>query len=397
MTILLLGLLGCLGCSAAALQGRLGQPAERPCVCATPGQDLAAGDAAALCLTLAHQVEQEGLEAEAARQYELARHYQPEVDVAHRLAVLYDHLGSPALASAEYERAVEAHPNDADLLNDLGYSHYTHGQWAVAEQYLRRAVENNPQHQRAWSNLGMVLAQQGRTRESLEAFQHSVSPAEAQYNVGFLLAERGKTGEARAAYCEALRLQPDLAAAQLALAKLEGPATPSAVAPAQDGKATNVLPVPPGDGPVAVRPASAAKEAGAAAVVVASTHPPSEPSQAGAPDRVPALPWDIPAGMEPDALKAEPKSAGESANRGTIEWVPPPPVPQHRLPPELVRCKPAGAHAEDKATPSTTHADHDPAAPTGSSNETLPELTPPPAPPMPAGAMLPWAETSPKP
>ena len=436
VAVLVVGLLGCLGCSLASRHGRFEElDDDSPCQCglqaqnllpaetgdhatfvnarrdSAQAQNLLPGDTASLCLTLAHKLEREGMDAEAARQYELARHYQPNLDVAHPLAVLYDRLGNPGLAAAEYERAVEAHPKDADLLNDLGYYHYVHGKWTLAEQYLRRAVANNPQHPRAWTNLGMALAQQGRSQESLEAFKHSVSPADAQYNLGFLLAERGKAAEAREAYREALHLKPGFTAAERALAKLD------ADAPWTGRKEVTALRVPSGGAEPPARPAGAPKVAdapapaalevrsiaqpkhatddlhAAAAALTDGTRPGAGPLPADVPDQVPASHWVIPTSADPAGSKGEPKattvvvtpeppaSPPSTASGGAptvpadpdpIRWLPPPPVPQHRLPAELVPCKPAAPHGDDRGAPA-----------------------PPAAPPMPAGVLLPGAGTSP--
>ena len=435
--MILLGLLGCLGCSLAPRQDWPESPDEDyPCRCAADPQGLPPGEAASLCLTLARKLEQEGLDAEAAREYELARHYQPQVDVAHRLAVVYDRLGNPGLAAAEYERAVEAHPKDADLLNDLGYYHYTHGKWTLAEQYLRRALEVNPEYPRAWTNLGLALAQQGRSQESLEAFKHSVTPAEAQYNLGFVLAERGKKDEARAAYKEAVRLNPGMMAAQAALARLPvgdgGPVAP----PPSERKDVIAQRVPAGGAaPALARVAGTGKEAGAPAPAVPAGPPAKDPRQTAehlaavaaagtdgarpgasplptdVADRVPARHWVIPTVGDSAGATAEPKDPPASATPGpsspaspmvtgggsspadpaepcTIRWVPPPPTPQHRLPPDLVPCKPPAPRGEDRAATPAPSAAGDSAAPPAPSTESIlpePSAKTPPAPPMPAG------------
>jgi len=142
---------------------------------------------------------------------------------ARRLAVLYDRADEQAKAMHEFQEQLKKKPKDASLLNDMGYSLYNRGQWAEAENYLRRAVSQDKNHKPAWVNLGLALAQQGKDQEALEAFSHAVSTAEAYSNLGFVLAVQGKKPEAIAAYRRALELEPALKIAQAAVQRLEAP------------------------------------------------------------------------------------------------------------------------------------------------------------------------------
>ncbi|MER3416615.1 MAG: hypothetical protein C4297_10435 [Gemmataceae bacterium] len=179
-------------------------------------------EAARACLKTAELLEQNGHEIEAIYQYERARHYDPRLThVARRLAVLYDRQGDHARAAHEYKKALELEPNNVELLNDYGYFQYQRGDWQEAEKWLRKALHVNPRYERAWVNLGMTLAMQGRYAESYEAFVKAVTPAQAHANLGFLLTTQGKWEEAKAAYRKALSLEPGLQIAAGALAKLE--------------------------------------------------------------------------------------------------------------------------------------------------------------------------------
>jgi Flp pilus assembly protein TadD len=145
-----------------------------------------------------------------------------------RLAALYDKAGEFAKSAAEYEALLKAHPKDADLLNDLGYSHYCRGDWAAAEANLTKAVQIDPNHKKAWVNLGMARTQQGKWDDGFQAFCQAVRPADAHCNVAFLLASQGKTDDAKAQYRQALALDPGLRLARNALARLENPPAPGA-------------------------------------------------------------------------------------------------------------------------------------------------------------------------
>jgi tetratricopeptide (TPR) repeat protein len=193
----------------------------------TPGghgaTELPGKESAALNLSMAESLEREGKDLDSVVYYEKARQLDPSLAdrVSRRLAVVYDRLDEQALAMKEYRALLEKFPKDSALLCDLGYSFYNRGQWAEAEKYLQKSVSWDSSNKRAWVNLGMTHAQQGKYSEALAAFEKGVSPAEARSNLGFILAVRGKKSEAIQAYQSALQLEPTLHLARVALEKLQ--------------------------------------------------------------------------------------------------------------------------------------------------------------------------------
>jgi tetratricopeptide (TPR) repeat protein len=160
----------------------------------------------------------------AIQQYARAREQDPSLKVSRQLAVLLDQLGEQRLAQKEFQNALEQSPHDADLLNNYGYFYYNWGKMPEAEEKLRAALQINAKHQRAWNNLGLVLGANKRDSESLEAFRQAVgSEAEAHSNLAFVMSARGEVAGARKEYHEALRLDPSLTRARLALDKLDNP------------------------------------------------------------------------------------------------------------------------------------------------------------------------------
>ncbi len=182
-------------------------------------------EGARLCLRTAQEYEKNGQTEDAIRLYEKARTSDPATAkiASRRLAVLYDKVGEFTKAGEEYNALMRANPHDADLCNDLGYSLYCRGDWANAEATLTKAVQIDSNHKKAWVNLGLARAQQGKWDESYEAFCKAVRPADAQCNIAFVLAAQGKTEEAKARYQLALTADPSLRAAQLGLTQLENP------------------------------------------------------------------------------------------------------------------------------------------------------------------------------
>jgi len=202
---------------------------------APPPPELPPTEAARLALRTAQEFEKHGRIPEAIQFYEKARSHDPALvhTVARRLAVLYDLSGQFTQADTEYQRLLQHSPQDPDVLNDLGYSHYCRGNWSSAEHYLRQAVQRQPQHKKAWINLGLALAQQGKTDESLQAFCQAVPLAQAHCNVAFVLATQGQHTQALQHYRHALQLDPSLPLAQAAVARLSANPISSTSSPAE--------------------------------------------------------------------------------------------------------------------------------------------------------------------
>ncbi|MBL8864350.1 MAG: tetratricopeptide repeat protein [Planctomycetia bacterium] len=196
------------------------KPGETAAVSET---ELSGKPAATLALTMAEELEKAGKDGDAIAYYEKARAADPTANAkaARRLAVLYDRAGDPGKAMQEFRELLKTKPKDPDLLNDIGYSHYNRNEWTEAETHFRKALDYDKTHKRAWVNLGLTLAQQGRTDESLSAFEKAVSPAEAKSNLAFVLATQGKRDAATNLYREALSADSTLKSAQTALAALE--------------------------------------------------------------------------------------------------------------------------------------------------------------------------------
>jgi len=237
-----LGLLGSLaGCQsiskenlASATPQNEPRPASSPEIHSYKGTPK---EAAEVCLHTAEVMDQGGKAEEAIPLYEKARQNGGnKQQISRRLAYLYEQQGDFKHALEEYKQLAQRSPRDADLLNDIGYCCYNQQDWAEAEKYLRQALAVNAEHARAWVNLGMTLAKAGRTTESLEAFTHVVTPAQAQCNLAFILTTQGKLDDAKAAYRQALDIEPELSVARIALAKFEkaaaGPSAPAAAASA---------------------------------------------------------------------------------------------------------------------------------------------------------------------
>lgn len=196
-------------------------------------EELAPDQAVRACLAVAQNLEKSGSEEAALQQYEKVLRLDPaNLEASRRLAVLYDRQCEYAKADAEYQKLVTVRSRDADLFNDWGYSFYQRTRWKEAEERLRRALEIDPKHKRARSNLGLVLGQQGRYDEAFDCFKAVVGEADAHTNLAFVYWTQGRLDEARAECRQAQQIEPNNQKAQNVLAQLDRPVREQAEAPA---------------------------------------------------------------------------------------------------------------------------------------------------------------------
>jgi len=223
--------LGLAGCHSVGSQQTLVSPMPSLAPAATTSanagnpQDLSVNESAKVCFATAEALEQGGKDAEAIALYDKARTLDNRLaaKATRRLAVLFDRNGEFDKALSEYRRGLNDNPKDAELLNDLGYGYYCRAEWVEAEKNLRKAVTANPKLANAWINLGMTLAQLGRYEESLATFGKVVTEAQARCNVAFIQVTQGKVDDAKNNYETALRMEPGLQLARVALQKMNQP------------------------------------------------------------------------------------------------------------------------------------------------------------------------------
>ncbi|MEZ6124311.1 MAG: tetratricopeptide repeat protein [Planctomycetaceae bacterium] len=98
----------------------------------------------------------------------------------HGLAIVADLQEDWATAEAHYKAALKARPQDANLLNDLGYSYLLQNRFHEATQYLNQALQISPQHERVHTNLALLALKRGDRAGALNRLQALYSPADAQ-------------------------------------------------------------------------------------------------------------------------------------------------------------------------------------------------------------------------
>ncbi|MDW7979502.1 MAG: tetratricopeptide repeat protein, partial [Verrucomicrobiales bacterium] len=128
----------------------------------------------------------------------------------------------PRKAIPELESRVKP---EASALFDflLGNIHFQHGDTTNAVKWFERAVAKFPSFRRAWKNLGLALARDGKFDAAVGPLTRSIALGDADPRafglLGFAHLNAGRFVSAEAAYRQALLLEPDNLDFQLGLVK----------------------------------------------------------------------------------------------------------------------------------------------------------------------------------
>ena len=118
-------------------------------------------------------------------------------------------------ALAAQQEQADLHPNDPEILNDLGNLLVLAGSLSEAEEAYHRSLDLSPDNTTTRYNLALVLMEQGRTKPATRELQHVLdldpNHAWALYQLGTLSAADGRRDKAVEYYTRALALNPDLA------------------------------------------------------------------------------------------------------------------------------------------------------------------------------------------
>lgn len=136
------------------------------------------------------------------------------------LARLYATMGDPARAVATYRKALEGHPKEGSLWQELGMCYARTKEWEPAIESLQRAVSIDPEERSYTRALGYCLARAGRYDESFTAFARVEGEATAHYNVARMLHHMEQESLARQHLQMALAVNANLEPARELLAEL---------------------------------------------------------------------------------------------------------------------------------------------------------------------------------
>lgn len=184
---------------------------------------------------------------EAITELSMAASLDPKLTEAHNLlGVAYDKKGFSDRARDSFERAVKME-EDADTLNNLGFSLYQNGNYRAAVDRLKRAAKLAPQDERILNNLGLAYCRLGKIDEAYKAFSRATGPLTGNLNTAKMLERFGREDDAIRYYEAARAIDPMNSLALRRLANLYqrlGRATDSesaraALALAQNNAANN--------------------------------------------------------------------------------------------------------------------------------------------------------------
>ncbi len=143
------------------------------------------------------------------------------------LAGMYLERDQLGVALSEIGRALQADGNYAPAYNVRGLIHMSLREDKEAEEDFVKSLRLDKTDSEAQNNYGWFLCQRGREMESIPHFMAAVknplytTPERAYLNAGLCFQKAGKARDAEDFLQRALRVQPDLKQALLAMAELK--------------------------------------------------------------------------------------------------------------------------------------------------------------------------------
>ena len=126
-------------------------------------------------------------------------------------------------ALACWNKILQAQPNDAGLLFNIGQAYLKKRQYNTAETFLRRVVNINPKMVQGWHILAIVCQEQGKIEAAIEYFQTglNLSPNDPQINnnLGNALLKANRLKEAVSVFSRVVEEYPDYAVGNYNLGK----------------------------------------------------------------------------------------------------------------------------------------------------------------------------------
>jgi Tfp pilus assembly protein PilF len=151
----------------------------------------------------------EGNYNEAISELSLAVSLDSKLTEAHNLlGVAYDKKGFGERAKDSFERAVKLE-EDAETLNNLGFSLYQSGNYRAAVDRLKRAAKLAPRDERILNNLGLAYCRLGKTDEAYKAFTRATGQLTGNLNMAKMMERFGREDDAIRYYEAARDIDPN--------------------------------------------------------------------------------------------------------------------------------------------------------------------------------------------
>ena len=164
-------------------------------------------------------------------------------------AALHDGQREYGDADKLYQEAIKRHPKDAAVFNDRGLSYQRRGHFDEAARSLAKAIELQPNKPLYRNNMATLLVAMHRPNEALAQLTTVHGPAVAHYNLAILLHRKGNDQEAQYHFAQAAEIDPSMLAAREWADKLSPNSRPPIVAMEEQMAAAKPpienMPVPP--------------------------------------------------------------------------------------------------------------------------------------------------------
>lgn len=148
--------------------------------------------------------------------------YPDQADTLHTYGLVIMANDEYALAEQYFRKAVQLSPDKPAIYNSLGLVFEHFERFAEAEEIYNKVLQMKPDFAEVYNNLGKLFNDTGRASEGVEnckrALQYKPDFLDAFLNLGIGYRLLGKMNKSRNAYREVLRLDPDHAKGHLNLA-----------------------------------------------------------------------------------------------------------------------------------------------------------------------------------
>jgi Flp pilus assembly protein TadD len=130
------------------------------------------------------------------------------------IGVSYDFLGDYSSAIDAYEKALALNPDLDYVYNNLGYCYLLKGKLNYAIAAFRKAISFNEQNKLYHNNLGLAYAERGDTELALIELKLAGDAARAQYILGQICYQKGSYVQAEEYLTKAIANDPSLTNAE---------------------------------------------------------------------------------------------------------------------------------------------------------------------------------------
>jgi tetratricopeptide (TPR) repeat protein len=211
-------------------------------------------------VAIAQLYEQSNKMAEAELEYQLALNEKPDyLPALLGYAHLQDQLGKPKEAIELYQRAIQTHPRQSSVNNNLGLCYARQNRLDEAVTALGRAVQLDAKNPLYRNNIAAVLVDQGRVNEAFVHLRAVHGDAAAYYNLGYLLNKKGQSQAALQHFRLALQADPSMDAARRWVLYLQQAQAQARLAPNPIAAGVRVI-TPPLQGNELTRPEESAPQ-----------------------------------------------------------------------------------------------------------------------------------------